>query len=85
MKTTFYVQLKPKWVYWDKERLDSVSAVRVTNKKPDPAVVGTVTIKLTVNVPESLFKPFMPKVEIEIPEDLAKQNIEMVAEDANAD
>lgn len=82
MKTvSFYIQLKPKFMYWDKEKVETVSAVRLTNKKPDPAIAGTVTVKLTINVPESIFKPFMPTAEIEIPESLAEQNIEVLAED----
>lgn len=82
---TFYVQLTPKWSYWDKDKLESISMARATQKKPDKPVPGAVTIKLTVKVSESVFEPFTPTVEIVIPEKMVDQNIEVMVEDPSAE
>lgn len=89
MKTaTFYVQLEPRWRSWvdyqtKKRPLEGVAAVAVTQNKPNKPKSGSITVKLSINIPESAFEPFEPAVEITIPEpaeDMIRVNVEPVDE-----
>jgi hypothetical protein len=79
--TTFYVQLSPKWNSWDKNRLEGIALARATQKKPDKPVPGTITVKLTLALPDDAFKPYEPVVKIEIPENQISQNIQLKVEE----
>lgn len=79
--TTFYVQLSPKWSYWDKTKLEGVSLARATQRKPDKPVPGTVTVKLTLALPDEVFKPYEPAVKVEILENMVTQNIQLSVEE----
>lgn len=79
--TTFYVQLSPKWSSWDKTRLEGVSLARATQKKPDKPVPGTITVKLTLALPDDAFKPYEPAVKVEILENMVTKNIEVTVEE----
>jgi hypothetical protein len=83
---TFYVQLEPRWRSWKDHKtgkfpLESVAATRVTQTRPGKPKVGSITVKLSVNIPDSVFEPFEPVVEINIPEpveDMIQVNVEAV-------
>ena len=73
MKATFYVQLEPRYRNWadyntKKFPLESIAATRVTQTKPNRPAPKSITVKLSIDVPESVFEPFEPQVEITIPE-----------------
>lgn len=86
MKTTFYVQLEPVFSSYvrslDGERpLREVRATRITQKKPTKPLSGTVTIKLTVDIPDQAFYPLRPEAVVTIPADLtAPTPLEVTAE-----
>jgi hypothetical protein len=65
-----------------------VVATRVTQTKPTRPRVGSITVKLSIDIPESVFEPFEPAVEISIPEpaeDMIQVNVEPVEEPQNAE
>jgi hypothetical protein len=87
MKTTFYVQLEPRYNTWKdyqtgRYQLRDVVATRVTQTRPNKPSAKSITVKLTVDVPASVFEPFEPAVEIVIPESMVEQNIAVEVEDA---
>jgi hypothetical protein len=69
VKTTFYIQFEGRRAYWNKSRIGSVHAKRLTTKRPDRPIANSVLVKLTVNLPEEAFLPLEPAVEIDIPID----------------
>lgn len=85
-KTTFYVQVEPVWSRWnrpgtDEKSLDSIRAERITKSKPTKPLSGTVTVKLTVDIPDAAFYPLRPEAVVRIPESLLQLNpLEVVAE-----
>lgn len=86
MKTSFYVQLEPVFSSYvrssDGEHpLREVRATRITQKRPTKPMSGSVTIKLTIDIPEEAFYPLRPEATVTIPADLtAVTPIEVEAE-----
>ena len=64
-ETTFYVQVVPKYNWYYKDRLDSVTPVRMTKEKPKTPVPGGVVVKMRLNVPDKVFEPF-PTVDVAV-------------------
>lgn len=88
-RTSFYVQIEPEWYGHsraDGERaLRAIRAERITKKRPLQPLPGTVTIKLTVDVPDEAFYPLRPEAIVTIPADLTEHTpIEVTAEAPDA-
>jgi hypothetical protein len=84
---TFYVQIEPDFYrYSGGERVRSIKAVALTQKRPAQQRPGTVLAKLTVRVPEAAFLPLRPEAIVVIPEDMtvASQPIEVEANDPSS-
>jgi len=92
LKATFYVQLEPRfrnWKNYDTGRfpLERVAATRISQTKPTKPLSGSITVKLSIEIPESVFEPFEPEVEISIPEpagDLIQVTVEPQIDDQTA-
>ena len=68
---TFYVQVEPTFWRWASDpQVASISAVRMTQKRPRVQRPGTAMVKLTVRIPDAAFLPLRPEAVIEIPMDL---------------
>lgn len=88
MKATFYVQLEPRFRNWKdystgRFPLERVAATRISQTKPTKPLSGSITVKLSIDIPESVFEPFEPAVEIAIPEpaeDMIQVNVEPIEE-----
>jgi hypothetical protein len=83
---TFYAQVEPEWSNYaraDGDRsLLGAKVARLTQRRPNPPIGGTVTVKLTLRLPASAFKPLKPEAVVIVPESSAQANpIEVVAED----
>lgn len=88
-RCTFYVQIEPEWNQYSHAKngdliLHSIKAKRITQSRPDSPLSSTITVKLTVEVPDSAFQPLRPEAVIVIPESFVQENpVEVVAEDAS--
>lgn len=82
---TFYAQVEPVWYRGYAGSDPSVTKVRVVSisqKKPTRPRGGTVTVKLTIRVPDAAFLPLRPEAIVVVPENMTEVNpIEVVAED----
>lgn len=88
--STFYVQLEPRWRSWvdyttKKRPLEKVVATRVSQTKPTKPVAGSITVKLSITIPDSVFEPFEPQVDIVIPEQDVQNLIQVNVEPAEVD
>lgn len=86
---TFYVQIAADF-YTSTYRepttsVRSIKAVEMTQNRPRKPKPGTVTVKLTVRVPDGALLPLAPQVVVVIPEDMVMANevVTVEAEDAN--
>lgn len=82
-EATFYVQVAGSFfTIGGTARVRSLSAVAMTQKRPTRPRPGTVTVKLTVRVPDAALLPLAPEAVIVIPETMVLPNpIEVEAED----
>lgn len=86
-RATFYVQVEPVWSRWAKDehgekQLDSIRAVAITQKQPQRPRGGTLSVKLSIEVPDGAFLPLRPEAVIVIPEGMVLTNpIEVEAVD----
>lgn len=86
---TFYAQVEPTfgrtWSSATSEWVDTVKDAKVvglTQKRPERPRRGTVTVKLTIRVPEAAFLPLRPEAIVVIPEDMTVTTpLEVIAED----
>lgn len=83
---TFYVQIEPEWSRYPNENGDktvsAIKAIAVTQKQPRSPRGGTLSMKLSVEVPDGAFMPLRPEAVIVIPEGMAIVNpIEVTVED----
>lgn len=73
-KTTFYVQVEPNFgrYNWDKDKLTGIKAKSITQSRPTQTRGrnGTVTVKLTLDIPDEAFMPLQPEAVISVPSDL---------------
>jgi hypothetical protein len=71
-KTTFYVQVAPEFYRYDNSRLNKIRATALTQKRPTTTRGrnGTVTVKLTLDIPDEAFLPLQPEAVIKVPSDL---------------
>lgn len=71
-KTTFYVQVSPEFYRYDSTRLSKIRATALTQKRPTSVRGrnGTVTVKLTLDIPDEAFMPLQPEAVIKVPSDL---------------
>lgn len=81
----FYVQIEPDWYRgFSEPRLRGAKAVAITQKRPTKPRGGTVTVKMTIRVPDGAFLPLRPEAVVVIPTDMTVVTpLEVVAEDAN--
>lgn len=86
---TFYVQLEPDIVAnsYAAPWVKAIKAVGLTLKRPGRprGRVGTVTVKLTVRVPDAAFLPLAPEAVIVVPVDMTELNPVEVEASAPAD
>lgn len=87
---TFFAQVEPiysRYVRKDRNDPSTIEGARVlaiTQKKPAKPVPGSVTVKLTLRLPKSVFVALQPEAVIEIPESLLHGTpIEVEATDPN--
>lgn len=67
-KATFYVQVQRKqYTQWRNGKPVSASAIKMTQEKPTSTPKDTVTVKLTVELPDTAFEPFEPAVVVSVP------------------
>ena len=83
---TFYAQVEPEWRGWisstGDRRLAGAKVVRLTQKRPEQPVPGTVLVKLTVRIPAGAFLPLRPEAIVVIPDDMTVTTpVEVIAED----
>lgn len=84
-EATFYAQVEPEW-YRSRTGADpmlrGIKVVTITQKKPARPKGGTVTVKLTIRVPDAAFLPLRPEAIVVVPENMTEVNpIEVIAED----
>jgi hypothetical protein len=77
-KATFYVQVEPIWsrvIRADGEHyLTSIKAERITKSRPARPLPGSVTVKLTLDIPNAAFYPLRPEVVVVVPDSLVQAN-----------
>lgn len=84
-ETTFYIQVKPTWNKWS-DMVSNIRVVNLTQKKPEKASGGSVTVKLTLRIPDSVFMPLIPEAVVVISNDMASLNqIEVSVDDPEVD
>jgi len=83
-ETTFYVQLEPAWSRGTDEhgehRLKAISAARLTKTRPGRPISGSVSVKLTLRVPDAVFLPLRPEAIVVIPESMVVANLPIEVE-----
>lgn len=84
-EATFYAQVEPEWGRWRDKNGDlnivGAKVARMTQKRPESPIGGTVLVKLTIRVPNAAFLPLRPAAVVVIPEDMTETNpVEVVAE-----
>lgn len=90
-RATFWVQIEPEWDSYRRDSdgeplLHGIKAKRITQNRPEVPLGGTVSMKLTVEVPEGVFKPLRPEAVIVVPEGMVVQHpIEVTVEDPSVD
>lgn len=94
-RATFWATVEPTFGReYDPKRCEYVEIVTkarvtgITQSRPDSRKkVGTVTMKLTIDIPDGAFLPLRPEAIVVVPEDMVAANlpIEVEAEDANAE
>jgi hypothetical protein len=72
METTFYIQFEAER-YSRAGYVRTVKARRITTKRPDRPIPGSILVKMSVDIDERAFEPYEPEVDIEIPADRAVQ------------
>lgn len=80
-EATFYVQVQRKAQQWRQGKYITASAVKMTQEKPSVTSKDTVTVKLTVQLPDSAFEPFEPSAIVAVPAGMAEQPIHIIVED----
>lgn len=86
-KTTFYAQVEPEfmtrgWGTDKKTHVRSIKVARITQKRPEKPIGGTVLVKLTLDIPDEAFLPLEPEAVIRVPASLVEVNpISVEAED----
>lgn len=83
---TFYAQVEPEWGHYRDSNGDlpvrGAKVARITQKRPDSPIGGTVLVKLTIRIPDAAFLPLRPAAVIVIPEDMTSVTpLEVIAED----
>jgi hypothetical protein len=82
VNATFYVQIEPEWSRWTPDVLMSAKAARLTQSKPGKtSTADAVVVKMTVQLPESVFRPFVPEAVVVVPESMAGDVIDVEAVD----
>jgi len=66
VKTTCYIQVEPVWAYRDKNRLNGANVKRVTRKRPDSPIPGSVVVKLSLDIADAAFMPLQPEATVSI-------------------
>lgn len=70
MKATGYLTVKPVWSRYSDHKgnriLERLVIEKVTSSKPKSGTFGAAVIKLSVDVPEHVFKPFEVDADIEV-------------------
>jgi hypothetical protein len=84
LRTTFYLQLEPSWPrHRDPDGSSQpvgFSVARITKSRPQRPQGGTLTVKLTLQVPGEAFLPLRPAAEVVIPAHLLETNLPIVVE-----
>lgn len=79
-RTTFYVTVEPTFgkYNWDRDKITKITAKKITQSKP---ATGR-CVKLTLDIPDSVFLPLVPEAVITVPTDLvAMEEISVEAVD----
>lgn len=64
------------------DRVKRAKVVGLTQKRPESPRRGTVTVKLTLRIPESAFLPLRPEAIVVIPDEMTQANpIEVIAQE----
>ena len=86
-QATFYIQVAADFYsYAGEPKIRGVKAVEMTQNRPRKPKPGTVTIKLTVQVPDGALLPLRPQAVVVVPDDmvLANELLTVTAEDPTA-
>jgi hypothetical protein len=67
-RTACYLQILPRFGYRG-QSVYSISAQRVTTRKPNPPIAGALVVRLTLEIPDAAFLPLAPAATIVIPAD----------------
>lgn len=87
---TVYLQVEPIEATWirsreDEPRIESARVKRMTTKRPEQPLGGTVLVKLTLRLPVAAFRPMRPEAIVVVPDSLTELSpVEVVAEDPHA-
>lgn len=70
MKATGYLTIKPVWSKWRKVNgqpvLESLKIEKVTANKPEGGTFGAAVVKVNLDIPEHVFKPFEVETQIDV-------------------
>lgn len=77
-EATFYVQIEPEWSRWVNSNGDrwirALKAAGMTQRWPNRPRPGTVTVKVSVRIPDAAFLPLRPEAVIVLNEDMVEVN-----------
>lgn len=81
---TFYVQIerKKRPQYRTGKGYVSASAVKITQDPPTSLAKDTVSVKLTVQLPDAAFDPITPSAVVTVPDSLVQHPLHIIVEDA---
>ena len=70
-RCTAYLQIEPTFRRWvdqsGRHGVASVTAKRVSKKRPTAPLPGTMLVKITLEIPDEAFMPLEPKATIVVP------------------
>lgn len=76
-----YAQVQATFSRWDKDRVDSLKVVKMTQSKPTRLEANSVVVKLRLQLPDTAFQPFSPSAIITVPESMVDKPTVVIAED----
>lgn len=67
MQTVCYLQVEPTFYNSREPRLWGIAVKRVTQKRPDNPIPGSVVVKITLDIADEAFLPLKPEAVVVIP------------------
>lgn len=69
MKTTCYLQIEPEFgdYSYNRDKLQAIHVRRVTKKRPDNPIGGSVVLRLSLDIADAAFLPLTPEATVVVP------------------